>query len=95
MAKMVHFFDNIFNDFTSKDKYVLTLSSFTGWLFGIHFMNWLTWGPFLSALMSVFTCCLTTLAGAVTLEFYKRKIKDKLFKTKKNDKEEDQTKTAA
>lgn len=90
MEKMFHFFDHIYNDFTSKDKYVFGFSSFIGWVFGINLF--FTWGPVLSAMMSITIASVTALAGAITVDFYKLKIKNKLFKKPKNVKEE---KTAA
>jgi hypothetical protein len=83
MEKMVHFFDNIYYNFTSKDKHIWAVATFMGWFCGMNFFNPLFIGPILSAAMSIVIASCTALAGAITLDFYKLKIKDKIFKKKK------------
>lgn len=84
---MEHHFHNLYDSFSRNDKTIWAVSSFLGWFSGIQFFNWVHWGPVLSGLMSVAIGAITTLVGAVALDFYKLKIKPKLFKTKDNAKE--------
>lgn len=80
---MYHFFDHIYNNFSSKDKHLCLVSSIAGWICGMNFFNPLWIGPVFSALMSIVIASSTALAGALTLDFYKEKIKPKLFKKSK------------
>lgn len=87
MEKMSHFLDHIYDNFTSQDKYICTVASLTGWFLGMHLFNPLFIGAFMSAVMSIVIASVTALAGAVTLDFYKEKIKPKLFKKYTNGKQ--------
>lgn len=77
-----HYLHHLYDSFSTEDKVVCSTSIIIGWALGVNFL--VSWGLLLSTFLSIATASITALACAMSLDFYKEKLKHRIFKKKKD-----------
>lgn len=87
---MIHFFDYMLFDNNSKsDKVIIAVFSLLSGVFSADFLFWMSsLEHIVKALMGMAGAAIGAVVVKITLTAYERYLKDKIFKPRKNEKEE-------
>ncbi len=86
---MINFLDHMFDHHTSKsDKVIIVIFSIISGLFSPNFLFWFSLENLVKAMMSMAGIAIGGVVTKITLTAYERYLKDKIFKPRKNEKEE-------